>query len=70
MNAARYFMRREEYQPRQTPRASPFRQFDVTCLHCGSYELRLARQVDEEAGEVALMLICKKCGKLEILPVR
>jgi hypothetical protein len=34
MNAARYFMQREDYQPRQTLSDSPFRQFDVKCLRC------------------------------------
>ena len=63
-------MRREDYQPRQTPRASPFRQFDVTCLHCGSYELRLASQMDEEAGEMAVVLVCKKCRNQERIPVK
>lgn len=70
MNAARYFMRREDYQPPQTPADSPFRQFDVSCLKCGSYDLRLAAQMDEEAGDMALLLICNKCRQLEIVPVR
>jgi hypothetical protein len=70
MNAARFFMRREDYQPRQSPAGSPFRQFDVTCLKCGSYDLRLAAQMDEEAGEIALLLVCDKCRQREILPVR
>jgi len=30
MNAARYFMRREDYQPPQTPKDSPFRQFNMS----------------------------------------
>ena len=70
MNAARYFMRREEYQPRQSPTGSPFRQFDVSCLKCGSYGLRLAAQMDEEAGEMAVVLVCNKCRQREIVPVR
>jgi hypothetical protein len=70
MNAARYFMRREDYQPRQSPAGSPFRQFDVTCLKCGSYDLRLAAQMDEEAGEVAVVMVCNKCRQREILPVK
>jgi len=44
MNAARWFQRREDYQPRQTPLASPFRKFDMKCLVCGSYQLRLVAQ--------------------------
>jgi transcription elongation factor Elf1 len=70
MNAARFFMRREDYQPRQSPRDSPFRRFDVTCLHCGSYDLRLVAQMDEEAGEMAVVLVCKNCRQQEIVPVR
>jgi hypothetical protein len=38
MNGARFFMRREDYQPRKTPRDSPFRQFDVKCLHSGIFK--------------------------------
>jgi hypothetical protein len=63
-------MRREDYQPRQTPRASPFLQFYVTCLRCGSYELRLVLQLDEEDGGMALVLVCKKCRNQERIPVK
>ena len=70
MNAARCFIRRDDYQARQTPRESPFRQFDVKCLKCGSYQLRVVSQLDEEAGELAVLLVCNKCRQREILPVR
>jgi hypothetical protein len=70
MNAARFFMRREDYQTRQSPAGSPFRQFDVSCLKCGSYDLRLAAQMDEEAGEMAVVLVCHKCRQWEMLRVR
>jgi hypothetical protein len=70
MNAQRWFQRKEDYAPRQTPAGSPFRQFDVTCLKCGSYDLRLAAQMDEESGEMIVVLVCKKCRQQEILPVR
>ena len=69
MNAARWFQRREDYQPRQTPPASPFRKFDVKCLACGSYQLRLVAQMDEEAGEMSVVLVCNRCPQMEILPV-
>jgi hypothetical protein len=49
---------------------SPFRQFDVTCLKCGTYDLRLAAQMDEKAGEMALVLVYNKCRQREILSVR
>jgi hypothetical protein len=32
--------------------------------------LRLAAQMDEEAGEMAVVLVCNKCRQQEILPVR
>jgi hypothetical protein len=70
MNAARFFMRREDYQPPQTPADSPFRRFTVSCLKCGSFKLRLAAQMDEEAGEMAVALVCKRCPQREILRVR
>jgi hypothetical protein len=70
MNAARIFMRHGDYQPRQSPAGSPFRQFDMTCLKCGSYDLRLVAQMDEELGEMAVVLVCNKCQQREILPVR
>ena len=70
MNAQRWFQRKEDYQPRQSPAGSPFRQFDVTYLHCGSYDLRLVAQMDEEAGEMAMLLVCNKCRLREILAVR
>ena len=49
---------------------SPFRKFDVKCLACGSYHLRLVAQMDEEAGEMAVVLVCNRCPQREILPVR
>ena len=65
MNAARYFIRREDDVPRRTPAESPFRKFDAKCLKCGSYQLRLATEFDEEAGEVRLVLVCVKCRQQE-----
>jgi hypothetical protein len=69
MNAARWFQRREDYQPPQTPSESPFRKFDVKCLACGSYQLRLVAQMDEEAGEMVVVFVCNHCSQREILPV-
>ena len=70
MNAQRWFQRKEDYAPCQSPAGSPFRQLDVTCLKCGSYDLRLAAQMDEEAGEMAVLLVCIKCRQREIMAVR
>lgn len=67
-------------QPPKTPSASPFRKFppslcfgaasDVKCLACGSYQLRLVAQMDAEAGEMTVVLVCNRCPQREILPVR
>jgi hypothetical protein len=70
MNAAQWFQRREDYQPRQTPLDSPFRQFDVKCLACGSYRLRLAAQFQEETGLTVAILICTRCRQTETLPLK
>jgi NMD protein affecting ribosome stability and mRNA decay len=70
MNAARYFMRREDYQPPQTLRESPFRRFTVRCLKCGSYRLQLKWQYEEQSGELSLVLFCSRCREQEILPLK
>ena len=69
MNAARYFMRREDYQPRETPRDSPFRCFMVSCVKCGSFRLQLKLQFDEQIGETAAVLFCPSCRSQEKLVV-
>ena len=51
MNGARYFMRREDYQLPQTPADSPFRRFNMSCLKCGSFKLRVISEYDSESGE-------------------
>ena len=58
-------MRREDYAPRHTPAVSPFRKFDVKCLKCGSYQLRVTAEFDEDAGEVRLVLVCVRCKQQE-----
>jgi hypothetical protein len=32
--------------------------------------LRLVAQMDEESGEMALLLVCNKCRQREILPFK
>jgi hypothetical protein len=32
--------------------------------------LRLVAQMDEEAGEMTVVLVCNRCPQREILPVR
>jgi hypothetical protein len=68
--SARAFMRREDYQPPQTPAESPFRRFIVHCLKCGSFKLRLVSEYDEESGELAVILFCPACRQRETLPLR
>ncbi len=70
MNAQRWFQRKEDYAPRPTPAASPFRKFEVKCAACGSYQLRLVAQLAEDAGELSVLLLCTRCRQQEILPVR
>ena len=70
MNAARWFQRREDYQPPQTPADSPFRKFEVRCIACGSHRLRLVAQFDEQSGEMAVVLVCTSCQQRETLPLR
>jgi Zn finger protein HypA/HybF involved in hydrogenase expression len=70
MNAARYFMRREDYQPPTTPAASPFRQFHVSCLKCGSVKVRVIAEHKDDSSELKVYLYCPKCRQRELLPVR
>lgn len=69
MNSARYFIRREDDEPKRTPPESPFRCFDVRCLKCQSYLLRLVSEFDDEAGEMRLVLVCLQCRESEVLRV-
>lgn len=70
INSARYFIRREDDEPPRTPRESPFRCFDVKCLKCSSYRLRLTSDFDEDAAELRLTLTCTRCRQQEVLKVR
>ena len=69
MNAARYFMRREEYQPPQTHKDSPFRKFIVACLKCGSFRLLVIPEFCDESGETKVYLFCPACRQREQLPM-
>jgi hypothetical protein len=70
MNAARYFMRREDYQPPTTPTDSPFRLFIVRCLKCASYRLRVIAEHEDDSPEMKVYLFCPKCRQREPLPMR
>ena len=69
MNAQRWFQRKEDYQPPQTPADSPFRRFTVSCLECGSYKLRVIGEFDSDAGGLKTFLFCPSCRQREELPV-
>jgi hypothetical protein len=68
MNSARYFQRREEYQPRVAHADSPFRCFEVRCLHCESFKLRIIGEFDNQNGQMAAYLFCTSCRSREKLP--
>jgi hypothetical protein len=70
MNGARWFMRREDYQPPVTLADSPFGNFVVHCLKCGSFKLRVFSEQDSESGEMNVYLFCPRCRAREPLPVR
>ena len=63
-------MRREDYQLPQTPEDSPFRQFTVCCLKCGSFKLVVIAEYNEESGETRAYLTCPRCRSREMLPMR
>ena len=63
-------MRREDYQPPQTPADSPFRRFTASCLKCGSFKLRVIGEFDSDAGELKVFLFCPSCRAREQMPVR
>lgn len=65
MNSTRYFMRREDYREPTTPAESPFRKFNVTCLKCRSYQLRVIISYDEDSGETRVTITCTNCKQAE-----
>jgi hypothetical protein len=69
MNAARWFQRREGYQPLTTSLDSPFRRFTVSCLKCGSFKLQVIGEFDSDAGELKIFHVCPSCRECEQLPV-
>ena len=70
VNSARYFMRREDYQPPATSEDSPFRRFTVCCLKCGSFKLRVIGEFNDESGSTKVYLTCTRCREREEMPVR
>ena len=70
INAQRWFMRKEEYEPRKPCPDSPFRCFDVKCLKCGCYKLAVTAYHDGQSGETFLVLQCGRCRQSERLKIR
>ena len=68
-SSVRAFMRKEDYAPRQTPAGSLCREFIVHCFRCGSYDVRMQSQFDEEAGEISVWLVCRRCPGRERVKV-
>src|ERR1035437_1814465 len=67
--AARFFQRREDYAPPQTPADSPFRRLTVSCLKSGNFKLRGIREFDSAAGELKAFLFCPSCRERKQQPV-
>lgn len=70
ITGARWFQRREDYQPPTTISDSPFRHFNVNCLKCGSVKLRVIAEHAEDDADVKVYLFCPGCRSRELLPVR
>ena len=70
MNAARYFMRREDYQPNQPRNAKVSKLFDISCVKCNSVNLNIIGEFNDESGEQAVYLFCPRCRVREQLTVR
>jgi hypothetical protein len=51
INSQRWFMRKEDHVPRQTPPESPCRCFDVKCLKCDCYKMTVTAHYNEQTGE-------------------
>lgn len=70
MNAARAFMRREDYQPKQPRNEKICALFDISCVKCNSVNLKIVGEFNEDSGELAVFLYCPRCKVREQLPVR
>ena len=69
INSQRWFMRKEEYAPRQAQSDSPFHCFDMKCLKCGSYKLTITAHHDPESGETFILFLCTSCRQMEKLSI-
>ena len=70
MNANRAFMRREDYQPNQPRNPAVAKLFDLSCVKCGSADIKIIGEHDEDAGELAVYLYCACCRVRERLNIR
>jgi len=64
------FQRREDWVTPKTSAESPFRDFVVHCLRCGSFKLRVIGEHDGDSGEVKAYLFCPCCRVRERMPMR
>lgn len=64
------FQRREDWVAPKTAAGSPFRNFVVHCVRCGSFKLRVTGEHDADSGEAKVYLFCPTCRVRELLPMR
>ncbi len=69
MNAARYFMPREDYEPPTTHLDNPFMLFGVYCLKCKSRKLKVRSEHDDDTGEIKVYLFCSSCLRSERMSI-
>jgi hypothetical protein len=69
INSQRWFMRKEEYAQRRAQPDSPFRQFDMKCLKCGSYKMTITVHHDPESGDTFVQFLCTSCRQQEKIAV-
>ncbi len=54
-------MRREDYQPKQARNEALLTLFDVSCVKCGSVNLKFISEFDDDSDETAIYLFCPRC---------
>jgi hypothetical protein len=69
MNGARYFLRREDYQPKKARNEALLTLFDVSCVKRDSVNLKFISEFDDDSGETAVYLFCPRCRQRERLRV-
>jgi hypothetical protein len=67
MNAARSFMRREDYQPKTACNEKLSALFNLSCVNCGSVRLKFISEFDDDRGAMAVYLFCASSRQRERL---